>query len=102
MPSFDKDSFASARGEHFKLCAAHEPKLLLAEVRDLGGDSVREDRKPFSLLFHDVGAGVDQAQPQAIYALEHPRLGQIELFLVCLGPDLKVDGRPLVYEAIFT
>jgi hypothetical protein len=32
--------------------------------------------------------------PQRIHALEHPRLGRLELFLVPIGPE--------TYQAVFT
>jgi len=51
-------------------------------------------REPFSIEFHSRLA--DHA-PQQIYALEHDKLGELELFLVPLGPDS--DGHR--YEAVF-
>jgi hypothetical protein len=49
----------------------------------------------FSLTFHNV-AGVHL--PQAIYDLEHEKLGRISLFLVPLGPR---DGQGMDYQAVF-
>jgi hypothetical protein len=36
--------------------------------------------------------------PQRIYRLQHEELGQLELFLVPIGPD--ADG--MCYEAVFS
>lgn len=98
----DADYFRTALDQTFTVLAGEQPQLRLAEVRNLSGDTVRDDRQPFSLLFHQPGARVDQALPQQIYSLRNETLGEIALFLVCLGPDLRADGRPLIYEAIFS
>ncbi len=50
--------------------------------------------EPFSLVLRGPRA---PALPQAIYALTHPRLGKIELFLVPIGQD----AQGLRYEALF-
>ena len=49
----------------------------------------------FSLIFHN-SSGV--YLPQAIYDLDHERLGRINLFLVPLGPR---DGQGMDYQAVF-
>ena len=67
--------------------------LVLAEVTKLG--SRDGGRDPFSLIFIGPGKPV---LPQAIYALDHSRLGPLEIFLVPIGPR---DGG-MRYEAIFT
>lgn len=52
-----------------------------------------QGRPGFSLLFRDqAGAAV---LPQGMHRIEHPRLGELELFLVPMG------DRPPEYEAIF-
>jgi len=76
--------------------------LTLREVGDLRGDSSREDQQPFSLMFDDAGAQVDDALPQGTYELSNEQLGNLGIFLVCLGPDMKDPEKPLLYEAIFT
>jgi hypothetical protein len=53
----------------------------------------RPDHPAFSLLFHAPGAG---HLPQQIFTLEHPELGELDLFLVPLGPD----GDRMQYEAV--
>jgi hypothetical protein len=78
--------------------ASHDaPHLLeLIAVSDLG-DAVADPalRRPFSLIFRDAAGGY---LPQRIYAIEHPSLGGIEIFLVPIGPD-QIGMR---YQAIFT
>ena len=53
----------------------------------------RVGRVPFSLLFH-APAGTDA--PQQTFALRHAELGELELFMVPLGPD-ELGAR---YEAV--
>jgi hypothetical protein len=50
--------------------------------------------EPFSLVLRGPR---EPALPQATYALRHPRLGTIELFLVPIGQD----AQGLRYEALF-
>lgn len=70
-----------------------ELPLKLKKVTRLG-DSGRPDGA-FSLWFvGDPGPFL----PQAIYPLVHPEMGQLEIFLVPLGPR---EGGNL-YESIFT
>jgi hypothetical protein len=71
--------------------------LELVEVTDLGGAPRSPDgqRSPFSIVFRSASNTV---LPQAIYHLEHPALGSLELFLVTIGPD----ASGMRYEAVFT
>jgi hypothetical protein len=64
----------------------------LIEVSEADSGAVRQQ---FSLVFR---GGPTPPLPQRIYAVEHERLGRIELFLVPLGPD--DDGQR--YQAVFT
>ncbi|HEX4961744.1 MAG TPA: hypothetical protein VF173_12950 [Thermoanaerobaculia bacterium] len=54
--------------------------------------------EPFSIYLRSPGPG-QGVLPQAIYRVEHPALGMLELFLVPIGPDPKLGG--MVYEAVF-
>src|SRR5262245_53099009 len=79
--------------------AAHGAMLALEliEITDLGTDAAvaPAQRRPFSLIFRQPeGAYL----PQRIYSIEHAALGQLDLFLVPIGPD----QRGMRYEAIFT
>ena len=68
--------------------------MMLAEVTGLGhGAPGRRD--PYSLVFRGPPAPI---LPQRIYRLRHEQMGDLELFLVPIGPD----GEGMRYEAIFT
>jgi hypothetical protein len=71
-----------------------EPALTLAEVRRLG--QALRPGGAFALTF--VAPSGASVLPQAIYALSHPVLGALEIFLVPIGP---VPGG-MGYEAVFT
>jgi hypothetical protein len=53
-------------------------------------------RQPFSILFRT--GQKDGFYSQAIYTIEHPLKGDLQIFLVPLGPD----GRGMKYEAVFS
>lgn len=53
------------------------------------------DRKSFTLTFRT--SQTNEYFPQAIRILQHPKRGELEIFLVPLGPD-KEGMR---YEAVF-
>jgi hypothetical protein len=72
---------------------AGEVQLRLVEVRKLG--QAHRQGSAFSLTFRSPPGPF---LPQAIYPLQHPALGVLELFLVPLGP--KDGGNS--YEAVFT
>ena len=65
----------------------------------LEGDTPRKDRSPFSLLFRGPS---DVDIDQLICRVSHEAVGELHIFLVTLGPDLKDDERPMLYEAVFT
>ena len=70
--------------------------LVLSDARSLGfapGPSERSES--FALLFTSGERG---HAPQAIYSLEHPELGVLEIFLVPVGP---ARSGGMQYEAIF-
>lgn len=69
-------------------------ELQLFQVKPLGV-AMPGGRPPFSLLFR---APQDAVFPQMIYRLEHDRLGDLDLFLVPVGPD----QNGMIYEAVFT
>jgi hypothetical protein len=67
--------------------------LKLAEVAS-GGQSFTRATGAFSLLFV---APAGPWLPQAIYPVEHPALGTMEIFLVPIGPVPGGNG----YQAVF-
>jgi hypothetical protein len=88
--------FAPLRGERFMVRSggteAFEAELIeVSEGTGGGGDS----RTQFSLVFR---GGPDPPLRQRVYRVEHDRFGQLDLFLVPLGPD-EAGQR---YEAVFT
>ncbi|HZH66817.1 MAG TPA: hypothetical protein VEY10_18150 [Flavisolibacter sp.] len=56
----------------------------------------RAKRQPFSIVFKTVQKS--SYYGQAIYIIEHPDKGSMEIFLVPLGPD----GDGMKYEAVFS
>ena len=90
------ETFRPHIGDRFRMGPASGPTLdaeliEATKLRDATGDG----RAPFSLVFR----GPDEpVLPQRIYPLEHDDLGEIEIFLVPVGPD--DDG--MRYEAVFS
>lgn len=90
----EMDAFRGCLGENFSLaCGADGPtNLVLAEVEDLGEGL---SRRAFSLIFEGP---MQPIHPQAIYRLNNPALGPMDIFLVPLGPQ----GDRCRYQAVFT
>ncbi len=73
-------------------------ELLLVEVIHIGAKQARgAARHAFSVLF---SGAEDFHLEQMIYRVEHGELGEMDLFLVPLGPD-PATGK-LLFEAVFT
>ena len=67
----------------------------LIEVTDYAGKSMGSSRRrPFTILFR---AAKDTILQQAVYKLEHDKMGTLELFLVPIMPDEKGS----LYESVF-
>lgn len=79
--------------------AAHgAPRMLdLIEVDTLGSETsgTSAGRHAFSLIFRETGGSY---LPQRTYAIKHPTLGWLDLFLVPIGPD----QAGMRYQAVFT
>ncbi len=70
-------------------------ELTLIEVKPLADAPYGSSgRIPFSLLFRGPREPV---MPQRIYPLRNPNMGDLELFLVPVGPD----AQGMCYESIF-
>ena len=97
---FTCDDFIDVVGQDFGIAAGEGSiqSLRLAqaiESGEVGGPGPDgQIRKQFSLVF--LGA-LHPVLPQGTYQLSHPRLGELELFLVPLGP--APEG--MQYEAAF-
>lgn len=93
LETLTKESWSECLGGSFELLD-DGLAMMLAEVTGLGhGASGRRD--PYSLVFRGPPAPI---LPQRIYRLRHEQMGDLELFLVPIGPD----GEGMRYEAIFT
>lgn len=96
---FDKltiDDFRHRVGETFAASAA-EGRSLTLTLTSVDALPAPPDggRTPFSLEFRDEA---QDHVPQQTVAIDHPKMGAFDLFVVPLGPG--PDG--MRYEAIFT
>ena len=65
------------------------------DVQLVEADSIGSVAGQFSLLFHDANASVASHLPQSTYSLAHQQLGELELFLVPVGPGSGRQGSSL-------
>ena len=79
----------------FTAIQSDSPSFELLEVSLLGNEPVNGERQAFSLLFRSKNTSSPQ---QSIYQLNHEELGELEIFLVPIGPD----QQGMLYEAVFT
>jgi len=87
--------FEACVGQPFAL-ASEEIALELVEVEKRGTfEAEVHKRQAFSAIFRGPPESVLE---QRIYALNNATLGEVELFLVSLGPD----AAGMLYEAVFT
>lgn len=98
LPWFRCDDFIDVVGQDFDVVAGDGQVLRLVQATE-GGEAAGpgpegQVRQQFSLVF--LGT-VNPMLTQGTYRLSHPRLGELELFLVPLGP--MPDG--MQYEAAF-
>jgi hypothetical protein len=92
------DDFRARLNEVFRIHAGDQVvEAELVEVAGLSGYSARPDRSPFSLVFRGP-QGV--ALEQAICRFTNDKMGELDMFLVCVGPD--PEDRQMRYEVIFT
>ena len=98
LESFTLETFSERLCETFRIYpdASNPLEVELISATALGERPEEgRHRQPFSIVFRGPG---DILLPQHIYRMEHPEIGDFELFLVPIGPDEK----GLRYEAIFT
>jgi hypothetical protein len=88
------DDFAPLLREPFRIDPGDGSAIAVDLIEVSEADS-GAGRRQFSLVFQ---GGPTPPLPQRIYAVEHERLGRIEIFLVPLGPD----GIGQRYQAVFT
>lgn len=92
------EQFSECLNETFTISrddAQFEARLI--DVRRLGGHATRADQQPFSILFHASDA---VNLPQNTYRADHAAIGELDLFLVPVGPDPDHGG--MCFEAVFT
>jgi len=94
------DHFAGRAGESFDVTVGEGPAVAMALAEATvgaqpggpGPDGL--ERMQFSLVFRGPAT---QALPQGTYQVTHAELGELDLFLVPLGPD----AEEMRYEAAF-
>ena len=97
------DHFSGRVGDTFDVALDDGPAVPLVlveatESSEAGGPGpAGEQRRQFSLEFRGPA---DRLLPQRTYGLTHPELGELELFLVPVGPDQGPD-EGMRYEAAF-
>ena len=90
-------SFEEHLGTRFRIHFGGEAPLeaeLFQVARHEEHDGPR--KQPFSIFLRTPGEA-RPLLPQAIYRVEHERMGAMEIFLVPVGPD----GQGMRYEAVF-
>lgn len=95
LDQLQAETFTAHLGSEFQLAIGSiSLPLVLTEAKTAGAARPGGSRTPFGLTFRCPGP---QLLPQAIYRLEHPVLGVLEIFLVPVGRD----GDGFFYQAIF-
>jgi len=89
-----KEDFEPLIGQKIKVGAgAASAELEVAEASELKSPSPRE-APPFRVILRSHEGW---RAPQGMFRVEHPTLGDLELFVVPIGPD----GKGLCYEILF-
>jgi hypothetical protein len=88
-----RDAFAECLHERFQVVGAQPDELELelfevSELRELSGT------RTFSIVFRGPAT---RFLPQRTYRLRHPRLGELDLFLVPVGRQ----AEDIHYETVF-
>lgn len=99
LDSLGKPDFEAQLDTTFQLDTGESTfELRLIEVESLSESARAPDgREPFSAIFLGPKEPVFEQQ---ILKITHPTLGELELFLVPLGPD--IDNKGIRYEAVFS
>ena len=87
------DIFEPLEGESFTV-GAQDLSLELVGVTKLSGSEKDPERHPFSLTFK---GRCSDMPAQGLYRLEHPTVGELEIFLVPVG----MEGEAYLFEAVF-
>ncbi len=98
LEKLSKDDFSKCLNQKFLVHVADQEPLE-TELIEVSGMVAADDdparRQPFSLVFR----GPEKAQlQQGVFHMENETLGEMDLFLVTIGPDKE----GLRHEAVFT
>jgi hypothetical protein len=96
LETLTKENWTKYLGENFQVDAGNFGSLVM-KLAAVSGYGQRQggNREAFSLLFCGP---LRPVLPQHIYRIGHAGIGELDIFLVPVGP--QVDG--LGYEAVFT
>ncbi len=97
LDKLTRGDFAKHLNQTFHLPAKPgdlELELIEAEALPGAEPAPEGQRQGFSLIFRGP---MDAVLDQGTYPLEHPEMGNLELFLVPIGPD----AHGLCYQSIF-
>jgi hypothetical protein len=86
--------FSALVGTEVEVSAYGQQALLRVKEAALIKSPSPRATEPFHLV---LGAPSTWRMPQGLFRMKHPQLGEIELFVVPIGPD----GEGFSYEVIF-
>lgn len=89
-----KDSFSVHVDSVFKICDQQSPTFIEATLVEVTDGVSSSEVEQFSILFHGPA---EPMLPQQTYTIEHPQMGNFDLFLVPIG----ADQEKVQYEAVF-
>jgi len=96
LDNITKEWFSERLNQTFRITAGEEViDTELVDCSGLGGDRIEGGREPFSIVLRSA---METALEQQTYRVAHSELGELDIFLVPIGPD-KTGMR---YEAVFT
>lgn len=109
LETLTAEDFRGSRGARFRLTGRPADggtpvsfEAELADITEYPGGAADTFRTPFSVLFHGP---LEPVMPQGTYRASHERFGELDLFIVPVGPHAPAEseGAPAAmrYEAVF-
>lgn len=96
LDKFTLEDFESIRGQSLTLRIGEQTHTgVIIQANTVAGGKPGS-REPFSVILRSGSA--DSYWPQGTYILEHPDHGELELFMVPIGPD----DEGMCYELSFS
>ncbi len=92
------DDFSKCLNQTFRIHIAHGASLEVELIQVSGltpADDAPDRRQPFSLLFRGPA---EVTLEQGIFKIENETLGELELFVVTIGPD----DEGMRHEVVFS